>query len=154
MGLTMYVSLAIYLLWKTAQCPSVFPTEYLLILKDDSWSSFLTCVYQVSYQDSYFLGKTWHGGELNMPVRWETQEATQCNIPNGSNLISLQGLQEKQAVCLQGGWDVGSHPGHAFFPSRSWPEREQETCDRKPLLGPRMLPTPFRKRVLMGGLRA
>lgn len=26
-----------------------------------------------SYEDSYFLGTTWQGGELNMKVRWQTE---------------------------------------------------------------------------------
>lgn len=49
---------------------------------------------------------------------------------------------------------VGSHPGHASSPSREWPERKQEICDPKPLLGPSMLSTPFLRRVLISGLRA
>lgn len=68
----MHISLVIYLLWKTAQSPSVFPEEHLY---PERWP--LESLFDLRlvdfYQDSYFLGKHGKVGELNMPVRWETQ---------------------------------------------------------------------------------
>lgn len=146
----MHVSLAIYVLWKTAQCPSVFPAEYLY---PERWLWLLESLFDLHlvdfYQDSYFLRKHGKVGELNMPVRWETlnetyQMTVTCFTPRSSRDVGS---------VLAGQMGYGKPFREYILPQQIMARKRTRDLQSKTFVGAQHVTIPF-LRVLTGELRA
>lgn len=148
----MHISLVIYLLWKTAQSPSVFPEEHLY---PERWP--LESLFDLRlvdfYQDSYFLGKHGKVGELNMPVRWETQRR-QLNETYQMTVTCFTRRSPRDAgSVLAGKMGYGKPFRSCILPQQIMVRKRTRDLWSKTFVGDSMLLIPF-LRVLTGELRA